>query len=644
MNNANIYKYVMIIFALLVLYSTASAQLEMTVNSLADDENAYAYDDPNTPVDESMDGKCGDALGRCTLRAAIEESSNLNLPLVLGFSVTGTINLTDGLYPVSGSVINGARKIKITAPPYTNCFELEDNTEVSGILFNNVFTAIYTWGNHNKIGGVFNGNVFTNCYIAVEIDGDSNEVISNYFGIDTNKVLQPNTVSIMVFGSQNNIGRSVATFSNTICGSSSAGISLTEGGNNQIKNNFIGTTSGGDLGLGNIQGILIAGSTYNTIGGDNSADRNVISGNSIDGINVSGVPPDNNSETFIKNNIIGLDASQSTAIPNGRGITFTNGVWGSTISGNVVAGNYQDGINIFGYDTDSRNSLLYIDNNWVGVNSNGKIFPNGGNGILLSGNVDHVNIGTDEGGSFLPNIIAGNSGSGINIQTNFNFSPSRIVFRKNKIYQNSTSNLFVSSQANNGIKTPYNITYSNNTIAGIHDITGAIIDFYKANINESSPSAYAWLGSTTVGSNGVFSFEITDPSVEAVSLTATNNTGNTSGFASVDLITDVKNKGNEIPTKYSLSQNYPNPFNPSTIIKYSIPNFNNSFLSKAAIGLVTLKIYDLLGREITTLVNEEKSPGNYKIAWNAAGVPSGIYFYQLRSNNFVSTRKMILMK
>ncbi|MCW8803890.1 MAG: choice-of-anchor D domain-containing protein [Ignavibacteriaceae bacterium] len=89
-----------------------------------------------------------------------------------------------------------------------------------------------------------------------------------------------------------------------------------------------------------------------------------------------------------------------------------------------------------------------------------------------------------------------------------------------------------------------------------------------------------------------------------------------------------------IPADYSLLQNYPNPFNPSTIIEFKIPE----------VGLATLKIYDLLGRELKTLVNEEMQPGVYKIDFDASGLASGIYFYTLQTGEFMSTKKMVLLK
>jgi len=91
---------------------------------------------------------------------------------------------------------------------------------------------------------------------------------------------------------------------------------------------------------------------------------------------------------------------------------------------------------------------------------------------------------------------------------------------------------------------------------------------------------------------------------------------------------------NFCPFLFYLLQNYPNPFNPSTNLQYAISSRQ----------FVTLKIYDLLGREVATLVNEEKPAGEYEVEFNATNLPSGIYFYQLKAGNFIETRKMILLK
>ena len=106
-------------------------------------------------------------------------------------------------------------------------------------------------------------------------------------------------------------------------------------------------------------------------------------------------------------------------------------------------------------------------------------------------------------------------------------------------------------------------------------------------------------------------------------------------FAIGHIFNDIAGTDGEFATQnYQLSQNYPNPFNPSTVISYRLP----------VIGFVTLKVYDVLGREVATLVNEEKSAGEYEIEFNGSKLPSGIYFYQLKTGNFVETKKMVLLK
>ena len=91
---------------------------------------------------------------------------------------------------------------------------------------------------------------------------------------------------------------------------------------------------------------------------------------------------------------------------------------------------------------------------------------------------------------------------------------------------------------------------------------------------------------------------------------------------------------NNLPNKYSLDQNFPNPFNPATTIRYSIPET----------GLVTIKIYNAIGKEMDVLQNEIKQPGDYEIRYDGSRLPSGVYFYQLKAGAFVETKKMILLK
>jgi len=103
---------------------------------------------------------------------------------------------------------------------------------------------------------------------------------------------------------------------------------------------------------------------------------------------------------------------------------------------------------------------------------------------------------------------------------------------------------------------------------------------------------------------------------------------------SADVIIGSADGNESAITQYILEQNYPNPFNPSTTIKYSIPT--SSFAQ--------LKVYDVLGNEVATLVNEEKHAGTYEVKFNAEVLTSGMYFYKLNAGSFISTKKMLLLK
>ncbi|HEY5123329.1 MAG TPA: T9SS type A sorting domain-containing protein [Ignavibacteria bacterium] len=101
-----------------------------------------------------------------------------------------------------------------------------------------------------------------------------------------------------------------------------------------------------------------------------------------------------------------------------------------------------------------------------------------------------------------------------------------------------------------------------------------------------------------------------------------------------EIIIGIQNISSEIPAAFSLSQNYPNPFNPSTTIRYAVPRNGN----------VRLIIFDALGREVETFVNEMQTAGTYEVVWDASRYPSGVYFYKLITDNYSDTRRMLLIK
>ena len=135
--------------------------------------------------------------------------------------------------------------------------------------------------------------------------------------------------------------------------------------------------------------------------------------------------------------------------------------------------------------------------------------------------------------------------------------------------------------------------------------------------------------------NGSFdpSFNLDDIRGAVTVANATSGEGFVVWSVDLNLVVGINDEEIEL-IDFSLTQNYPNPFNPSTTIRYEIPE--NQF--------VTLKVYDLLGKEVATLVNEEKQAGSYSVDFDASNLTTGMYIYKIQTGDFVDTKKMILIK
>ena len=178
-------------------------------------------------------------------------------------------------------------------------------------------------------------------------------------------------------------------------------------------------------------------------------------------------------------------------------------------------------------------------------------------------------------------------------------------------------------------------------IAGYHIYYGGFTGYSFTNmIDAGNDTTYVLQGNSLTETIGITAYDRTyNPLNENGSTIVNDNmtNGNESWFAfAVDTsaLNGVVQTGNNIPKNFNLYQNYPNPFNPTTTISWQSPV--GSWQS--------LKIYDILGREVATLVNEYNPAGKYEIEFNASSLPSGVYFYKLHTGNFVQTKKMILMK
>ena len=161
---------------------------------------------------------------------------------------------------------------------------------------------------------------------------------------------------------------------------------------------------------------------------------------------------------------------------------------------------------------------------------------------------------------------------------------------------------------------------------------------FNVTTNTWLPDAYTGRGAAGTGSNywdAVSSWTAGSGKVKIFIAGGALNTAYPGLYTlQVDNCTVLNVTGTETPVSYNLSQNYPNPFNPVTKINYALPKQ----------GLVSMKVYDILGKEVATLVNEVKNAGNYSVEFNASNLSSGIYFYKISVNGFSEVKKMTLIK
>jgi hypothetical protein len=187
----------------------------------------------------------------------------------------------------------------------------------------------------------------------------------------------------------------------------------------------------------------------------------------------------------------------------------------------------------------------------------------------------------------------------------------------------------------NGVLTTYTIDPNGNMV---NELIQEWLNGLWTNYRQSS-STYDAHGNELTGNNTMWSGSSWVPTDYNFSLAVNGSTYDFTGYRIIVSwilanATDVPTDGSTIVKGYSLSQNYPNPFNPSTYISFSVP-------SKS---YVSLKVFDVMGREVATIASEELSAGSYTRQWNASNMSSGIYFYRLQVGNYLESKKLILLK
>lgn len=218
-----------------------------------------------------------------------------------------------------------------------------------------------------------------------------------------------------------------------------------------------------------------------------------------------------------------------------------------------------------------------------------------------------------------------------NIRINFTANPANsLVVKADNPAVNANPNI----SGANGYQNMTTTSILNGTAISLNILTFNTSGFYRFTPGIYLIATLRWTATPPVN-NTQMTFRVPPDQYPTLVFDSLVQLAYPSGFTVVQPTpTGVIQIANELPTEYQLYQNYPNPFNPVTTIKYDIPK-------KA---FVTIKVYDITGREVGELVNQEQEQGRYEISWSADKLASGIYFYTIRTQDFSDTKRMVLIK
>ncbi|CAN5651373.1 hypothetical protein BH10BAC5_BH10BAC5_03720 [soil metagenome] len=320
--------------------------------------------------------------------------------------------------------------------------------------------------------------------------------------------------------------------------------------------------------------------------------------------------------TAINNDIFGVGAAGIYHTSNG-GMNWT---LDTQLSNYGIKNLSSSGNNLIAIGSDHIYLSTNIGNSWVSIlNSPQTISMSiNQNNIYLQGSVG-ISISTNLGANWITRF-GPNQGSMSGLAVNENGIYVSVQF--GGIYRSTNQGVnWTSIGLNNHLVTALEV-FGDNIIAGAND--------QESGIFLSTNNGLNWVNKSQ-GFNGIPNFHSFLITNEYVYITTTDYS---IWRRSISDIVGIQNINSGTPSGFSLSQNYPNPFNPTTNINFAIP----------VQSFVTLKVYDILGKEVKELVNKKLSAGSYSVDFNASEFSSGIYFYSLSANNFQQTKQMLLIK
>ncbi|NQT25713.1 right-handed parallel beta-helix repeat-containing protein, partial [candidate division KSB1 bacterium] len=520
-------------------------------------------------------------------------------------------------------------------------------------------------GPNAEQGNLISGNLQPGIYLS-SVGTDSNIIQSNFIGTDVNgtSALGNDDGIYIAYGASNN-----QVIENLISGNNDNGVYIRSrySESNLIADNIIGLNITGTQALPNYLGIKISQTAQR-----NLVHSNIISGNLYEGLSIYG---DSTWHNIISANWIGLNATgQDTLSNGGTGIIVGSGADSTIIGGlseedgNIISGCGSSGI----YITDDTTDAATISYNWIGTDVTGrKNYGNGYDGISLNGMNHQIEYNLISGNkssgitlrapsqgirirrnligvqadstSPLPNVYAGirieaeavmdtigpanriwhNGGYAIEVRDS---TDRQITITENSITNNGSGGIKLMYGANEAILTPAILAQA--PLAGVAPPNCRIEIF-----SDSADQGRLFLGYTDSNGSGAWSWagSLVKPNI---TITATDANGNTSMFSSSLMVSVEENELAAIPETYYLTQNYPNPFNPTTTIEFGLPKEDR----------ITLKVFDLLGREVLTLMDEKRKAGKHEVSFDASSLASGLYFYRIQSGQFTKIRKMVLVK